>query len=230
MQMDIQQVLSNAGAKNIVLFDPKKDRMKLMDFTAANANFTEEMINDLELFSRYVSTEIADARYGIGGYDELREVYSRSKVFDATTLHDEPRRLHLGIDIWGPADTEVFSPLDGHVHSFAFNDFYGDYGATIILENQAADLSFYCLYGHLSLKDLEGLYAGKKISKGELFAHFGKEAENGHWPPHLHFQVILDMENKLGDYPGVCKMSEREIFLRNCPNPDWLIHFLQWAK
>jgi hypothetical protein len=53
----------------------------------------------------------------------------------------------------------------------------------------------------------------------------GIPAENGGWPPHLHFQCIVDMEGYMGDYPGVCKWSEREQYLRNCPDP---IQLLDW--
>ena len=85
--------------------------------------------------------------YGIGGYNELRTVYGRSNLFDSS---DEPRRLHLGIDIWGKAGTPIMAPIGGMVHSVAFNDNDGDYGATIILAHQLQGISFYGLYGHLS--------------------------------------------------------------------------------
>ena len=54
--------------------------------------------------------------------------------------------------------------------------------------------------------------------------------ENGHWPPHLHFQIILDMQLKEGDYPGVCKYSEREKYLANCPDPDLILQLNQYIK
>ncbi|MFX8308891.1 hypothetical protein ABTL21_19960, partial [Acinetobacter baumannii] len=69
------------------------------------------------------------------------------------------------------------------------------------------------LYGHLALQDLTGIEEGDKIEVGQSFAHFGDLLENGHWPPHLHFQVIMDMEQMKGDYPGVCKQSEAEKYL-----------------
>jgi hypothetical protein len=79
------------------------------------------------------------------------------------------------------------------------------------------------LYGHLSLRDIEKLYAGQYITIGEVVGHFGQPHENGHWPPHLHFQVILDMHLHEGDYPGVCRYSEREKYLENCPDPDLIL-------
>lgn len=206
----------------------KNDKLLLMDFTAANTALTDEILNDTTLFSRYVKDHLqkAGARYGIGGYLEHRTVYSRSRVFDDT---NEPRRLHLGIDIWGDAGIPVMAPLDSMVHSFAFNDHYGDYGATVILQHELAELRFHSLYGHLSLRDLDGLYKGKPIRAGEIFAHFGEPIENGHWPPHLHFQLIIDMEGNEGDYPGVCKLSERDKYASNCPDPDLILGLVRHA-
>ena len=79
-------------------------------------------------------------------------MYARSSLFGSDSIEqEEPRRLHLGVDIWGKEGTEIFAPLDGIVHSFAFNDNFGDYGATIILLHQQEGRQFFTLYGHLSL-------------------------------------------------------------------------------
>src|SRR5688500_13167412 len=113
----------------------KGDRLLLMDFTAANTALTDETLGDTGLFSKYVEEQLAkaNAKYGIGGYNEHRTIYSRSTVFDTET--EEPRRLHLGTDIWGAAETPVYAPLPGTVHSVGFNDAFGDYGATLILQH-----------------------------------------------------------------------------------------------
>ena len=229
--MRADEFLREGHYQPVVAFDKNNDRLLLLDFTEANKELTADIIDDTERFSNYVNAKLqtANAKFGIGGYDEHRTVYSRSKVFDSAGANEEPRRLHLGIDIWGKACTPVFAPIDGTIHSFAFNDRFGDYGATIILHHMMSGFSFHSLYGHLSLKDLEGLAEGKKIKAGEKIAHFGEPHENGHWPPHLHFQLIIDMEGKKGDYPGVCKYSEREKYLSNCPNPDLLLGMMQHA-
>jgi murein DD-endopeptidase MepM/ murein hydrolase activator NlpD len=214
----------------VVPFDTG-DTLVSMDFTAANRDLTEEILNNTQLFLAYVDDQLAShgAKYGIGGYLENRTVYSRSRVFDAMD-GGEPRRLHLGVDIWGRTGTPVSAPFAGAVHSFAFNDHYGDYGATIILLHEFTGLRFHSLYGHLALGDIDGLYKGKEILPGEVFAHFGEPSENGHWPPHLHFQLILDMEGKEGDYPGVCRLSEKEKYASNCPDPDTILDMMRHAK
>jgi murein DD-endopeptidase MepM/ murein hydrolase activator NlpD len=212
----------------VVDFDKKRDKLLHFDFTTANTTLTKDDIADTERFSKYVEHKLQDAesKYGIGGYNENRTLYQRSNLFDGT----EPRTIHLGIDIWGAAGTKIYAPLGGMVHSFAFNNNFGDYGATIILLHQLDTISFYTLYGHVSLDDLAGMHEGKYISRGEVFAHFGKPNENGNWPPHLHFQVIEDIEFKKGDYPGVCAISQRERYLNNCPDPDLILGMMQYAK
>lgn len=209
----------------VVPFDPSNDRLISMDFTAGNTTLTDDILQDAASFNRYVFSRLESnrARYGIGGYAEHRTVYRFSRVFDAEQAGDEPRRLHLGIDIWGKPQTAVMAPLEGLVHSFANNDNRGDYGATILLIHRLSGYSFCTLYGHLSLSSIRNLHEGQRIEAGEIFAEFGIPAENGGWPPHLHFQVILDPGNAKGDYPGVCKYSERESWLANSPDPDLIL-------
>jgi peptidoglycan LD-endopeptidase LytH len=209
----------------VVDFNPQADRLLKMDFTEKNAELTSKIIEDTQLFTNYIADKLSNGnyRYGIGGYDELRTVYNRSRVFDAPIPGDEPRRLHLGVDIWGKAGTPIFAFMGGMIHSYAFNNRYGDYGATLITSHQLDGLSFYALYGHISLRDIANISSGQYITRGETLGHFGEAHENGHWPPHLHFQVILDMELYEGDFPGVCKYSERERYLANCPDPDLVL-------
>ena len=221
---------NNQAFHPVISFDPAKEKLLQMDFTAGNKELTDDILCDTDLFTRYINQKLqyAGAKFGIGGYAEHRTIYSQSKVFDATTTNEEPRRLHLGVDIWGKPHTPVKAPCDGIVHSFAFNNNFGDYGATIILSHHLDGFSFYTLYGHLSLSDIKNLGGGERIEKGEVFAEFGIPTDNGHWPPHLHFQIIIDLENHSGDYPGVCAHSQKEKFLTNCPDPDMLLQLNQY--
>ncbi len=212
----------------VVPFNPGREKLVLLDLTAGNTKLTDEVFADITNFSHYINQklEASGARYGIGGYAEHRHLYSSSNVFD--TDGEEPRRLHLGTDIWGKPYTAVSAPLDGIVHSFAFNSRQGDYGATIILTHHLDDLVFYSLYGHLSLNSIKDKSEGQHIEKGDVFAEFGISTDNGHWPPHLHFQVILDIGEWRGDYPGVCKFSEREKWLANSPDPDIILQLSKY--
>ena len=218
------------GFSPVVSFDPGTDRLLLLDFTERNKDLTGDVIGDTARFTAYVQgkLEAAGARYGIGGYLEHRTIYSRSPVFDGVE-GEEPRRLHLGVDIWGKPGTAVRAPLDGIVHSFAFNRASGDYGATIILSHQLDGLTFYTLYGHLSLASIQNLTEGMRIEKSDVLAEFGIPQENGNWPPHLHFQVVLDLEGRKGDYPGVAPFSEKEKWAANCPDGDTILDMMKYA-
>lgn len=213
----------------IVPFNPVNDKLILFDLTATNKELQPEILSDTNQFMKWVNSNLEKnmARYAIGGYAEHRTVYSTSKVFDGNE-QEEPRRLHLGTDIWGKPGTPVIAPLEGIVHSFAFNNRFGDYGATIILSHNLQGFSFFTLYGHLSLNSIKNIREGQKITAGEIFAEFGIPAENGQWPPHLHFQIILDIGNWQGDYPGVCKFSEKEKWLANSPDPDIILQMNQY--
>jgi peptidoglycan LD-endopeptidase LytH len=207
------------------------DKLLLLDFTEENKKLNAEILQDTNVFIKYINStlEVAGAKYGIGGYKEHRTIYSRSNVFSSPD-GGEARRLHLGNDIWGKPYTKVMAPLDGIVHSFAFNNAFGDYGSTIILTHNLEGQTFHTLYGHLSLNSIKNIEEGDRIKKGDVFAEFGIPFENGQWPPHLHFQLIIDMQGKKGDYPGVCKYSERASYLLNCPDPDLILKMMQYVK
>ena len=61
----------------------------------------------------------------------------------------------------------------------------------------------------------------------QVLGHFGDAGENGQWPPHLHFQLMFDMESMIGDYPGVCRYSEMERYRANIPDPNLVLRFPQ---
>jgi murein DD-endopeptidase MepM/ murein hydrolase activator NlpD len=157
-----------------------------------------------------------------GGYAERRNLYVASSLFNPA--YQEPRDVHLGTDIWADKGTEIFSPLGGVIHSMGFNDHPGDYGPTIIVEYQLDAQRFYCLYGHLSFNDLGKIREGQYVNRGELIGHLGGFNENGGWPPHLHFQIIIDLSHYNADYPGVCAHSEKAYWLGNSPDPELLIN------
>ncbi|WP_165200602.1 peptidoglycan DD-metalloendopeptidase family protein [Muriicola soli] len=159
------------------------------------------------------------ATIAYGGYLEQRNLYSGNAAFETG---EERRDVHLGVDYWTKAGTKVLTPLDGEIHSFKNNAVKGDYGPTIILKHTEDGFIFYSLYGHLSLESLTGLYVGKQFKKGEVLASLGTPEENVNYAPHLHFQLILNLHGKQGDYLGVCRKSEVQFYKNNCPDPNLL--------
>ncbi|TFF36509.1 peptidoglycan DD-metalloendopeptidase family protein [Mucilaginibacter psychrotolerans] len=206
----------------VVDFDTGMDQLFPLDLTATNTELYPDIVADTDAFSRYIDKKLLEhnCRYAIGGYMEHRTIYARSAHFDTA---DEPRRLHMGVDIWGDAGTAIYSPLEGIIHSFQDNDNFGDYGPTIILQHNLDGLTLYSLYGHLSRESLLGLAVGQQIEANQQIAALGNATENGHWPPHLHFQLMLDIADAKGDYPGVGKYSEKELLLQNIPNPALIL-------
>jgi len=208
----------------VVDFNAHADRLYHFDLTADNTELNAETFGNTEKFSTWIDEKLLvnNCKYGIGGYMEHRTIYSRSAHFDT---EDEPRRLHLGVDIWAKAGTSVYSPLQGKIHSYNDNNNFGDYGPTIILEHDLDGLKLYSLYGHLNCKSLDGLNIDMPIQINQKIGEFGHIDENGHWPPHLHFQLMFDVEGKTGDYPGVCRYSEKDKYIKNIPDPQLILQF-----
>ncbi|MCA0132002.1 peptidoglycan DD-metalloendopeptidase family protein [Winogradskyella alexanderae] len=157
-----------------------------------------------------------------GGYLEKRGIYKRSDYFNQEDPNTE-RNIHLGIDLWIDAGTPIYAPLSGTLHSFNNNTNFGDYGPCIILKHQIKELEFFTLYGHLSLESLSNKEIGKQIEKGEPFATLGTAEVNGTYPPHLHFQIIKDIQDYKGDYPGVSNILNLQFYKDNCPDPNLLL-------
>ncbi len=221
----------------VVDFDPSKEKLIKLDFTADNIELINIDVSNVDALSSYINKKLktAKAKFAIGGYNENRTLYSSHRLFNKESLQtllspprkkgpeNEGRSIHLGVDIWGEQGTKVYAPLGGLIHSFAYNNNAGDYGATLILLHQLDTITFYTLYGHLSLDDIAKVSEFQNVIRGQIIGHFGSPEENGHWPPHLHFQIIKDMRIHRGDYPGVCTPGEREKYLSNCPDPDTIL-------
>ncbi|GGI58059.1 peptidoglycan DD-metalloendopeptidase family protein [Winogradskyella haliclonae] len=175
---------------------------------------------DLEAYIwKHMKTQ--DAKIAYGGYLEKRGIYNRSEYFNQNNPETE-RNIHLGIDLWIEANAPIYAPLDGQLHSFKDNSGFGNYGPTLILEHQLNGVKFYTLYGHLSHNSLNKNTVGDKINEGQQIATLGTAEVNGDYPPHLHFQIIKDIQGNLGDYPGVCSQGELEYYKNNCPDPNLL--------
>lgn len=194
-----------------------------IDLSATHTDALNLNLTDAKIFEAFIENHLEKnkAKVAIGGYLETRNLYKRSTVFKNTNT--EERNIHIGLDLWIKAGTNVLAALDGKIHSFENNTALGDYGPTLILEHNFENSIFYTLYGHLSLDSLTDKIVGTKVNKGETIAKLGASPINGDYAPHLHFQIIKDMQGKKGDYPGVCSKSELAFYLENCPNPDLLL-------
>ncbi|MET4073775.1 peptidoglycan DD-metalloendopeptidase family protein [Hymenobacter sp. UYCo722] len=195
-----------------------------LDFSATNPTVLNADLRDTAAFNELVDTMLAaaGATVGVGGYLENRVIYRRSPHFGPGAA-EEARSLHLGVDVWVPAGTPVLAPLSATIHSLADNDNFGDYGPTVILQHELEGTVFYSLYGHLGRAEWRALHVGQQLAKGEAFATVGPFPENGDWPPHLHFQLMADMQGRVGDFPGVARPSEQKIWATQCPDPNLVL-------
>lgn len=194
-----------------------------LDLSVTNQELVDLKPENSEDLESYISSflERNDAEVAFGGYIEGRTLYQRSSIFKNESIPE--RNIHIGLDLWTKVGTPVLAPLDGKVHSFKNNIGLGDYGPTIILQHEVENEKFYTLYGHLSLESIENLSVGTFFNKGEKIGTLGNSTVNGDYAPHVHFQIIQNIESYSGDYPGVCNTNDLNFYIENCPDPNLLL-------
>lgn len=194
-----------------------------LDLSSTNTELVESKPESAADFERFITDYLKrnNAEVAYGGYIEGRTLYKRSSIFRNDSIPE--RNIHIGLDLWTKEGTSVLAPLDGKVHSFKNNVGLGDYGPTIILEHEIENETFYTLYGHLSLESIENLTVGAIFTKGEQIASLGNSSINGDYAPHVHFQIIRNLGDYWGDYPGVCNTNDLNFYIENCPDPNLLL-------
>ena len=161
----------------------------------------------------------AGASFGFGRCAEPRALYNNENFADPDQASG-CRTVHLGIDVFCPADTPVYAPLDARVELLAHNNRELDYGPMLVLRHTTdAGEPFFTLYGHLSSSCLDALEVGQELTAGDQIAAVGHPPENGNWPPHLHLQLILDLLDLDADFPGVATTSQQELWCALSPSP-----------
>ena len=172
----------------------------------------------------YINQYLQDRNKSIafGGYLETRSIYTRSTHFETKNALDS-RNIHLGIDLWCAAETPVLAAFDGVVHSFQNNTNHGDYGPTIVLKHCIKGVAFYTLYGHLSKLSIKTLHKNTQIVKEQVIGCLGGADVNGDYAPHLHFQIIKNIADYEGDYPGVSSKNDLDFYSANCPDPNLVL-------
>jgi len=211
--------------ENVKVIEPtiSYDNYVAIDLSDKNQDLNKELLADAKKFEIYIEDYLQknNAFVAFGGYNEVRNLYKRSTIFNGEDFDE--RNIHIGLDLWIKEGTKVTAALNGNVHSFNFNNSLGDYGPTIILEHLFEEEKFYTLYGHLSLESISNLQTGDEFKKGEKLATLGNAEVNGGYSPHLHFQIIKNLDQNSGDYPGVCSKNKLDYYLENCPDPNLLL-------
>ena len=65
---------------------------------------------------------------------------------------------------------------------------------------------------------------GKSVKKGNIIAEIGNYPINGNWPPHLHFQISLDMMDEKENFPGVCEDILLDLWSKISPDPNLILN------
>jgi len=219
--MKLEKILQEyASFSSVLPLRLQSAALHVFDLSSEESPFQQIDFQDLQsviILTKKI-LEKHHAILGIGRYAESRNIYRHSKLFS-----EDQRDFHLGLDLTVPIGTAISTPLAASIHSFQDNQGMGDYGPTIILQHQLQQQVFYTLYGHLSRASLKNLEPGKLLAAGEAFAYIGDARENGAWAPHLHFQIIEDLDGCWGDYPGVCAIQDKQRYLENCPDPNLIL-------
>ena len=145
----------------------------------------------------------AGARVGMGRYDEARLLYGAPGFHAEGNDRDMPRTVHIGLDLFVEAGTPVLAPLPGVVESVRDNGMDRDYGPTVILRHEPPAARSSTRSTATSDRELPAeVPPGADVDRGQPIATVGALDVNGGWPPHLHFQIITDLLDREGEFPG----------------------------
>lgn len=216
-----------AGSFHFLLGEPlNTEKTTVLDLSAGSSFSAKSEGMSLEAQQEFLDTYLREknAEIGVGKYLEARSFYAADEFVNDSLDGHEKRTIHLGIDICVPAGTVIYAPIKGVVHQIQDNKSELDYGPTVILKHQPEDGPvFYTLYGHLSRECLKQLKTGQIVSGGTALAKIGDSNENGGWLPHVHFQIILDLFDYDGNYPGVALPSRKKVWCSICPDPGMML-------
>lgn len=140
---------------------------------------------------------------GLGPWGERRVIYT-APFFESVLAAGKRRNVHLGLDIFAPAGTEMFTPLAATVVAATINPEPQDYGGLILLEHEPEPgMRFWTLWGHLDHASVRERRIGERLNVGSFVARLGDYAENGGWVPHVHLQLITVPYEDVSIIPGV---------------------------
>ncbi len=218
---------NTVGAASLLATDLRTVPLRVFDLSVGSSFLgADPCAADTPTLTEAISSELKGSGFslGVGRYGEARLLYSSPVFGTSANPTDERRTIHLGVDLFVEPGTVLYAPLAGAVHVLANNTAPLDYGPLVILRHAPPGApEFFTLYGHLTADSLAGLHVGRRIERGQPFARVGAPPENGGWPPHVHFQIIVDLLERGADFPGVALASERTVWTSLSPDPNLLL-------
>lgn len=159
----------------------------------------------------------AGASVGVGRHDEVRFTPDAYRSIGVEQPVAELATVHLGMDVFVPAGTQVHAPLAGVVHATAVQG--GD--ARVVLQHTPAGApACFTLYRHLAAGSIAALAKGQQIGRGQTL---GTVAANGDEPAHVHFQLALDLLGRGADFPHRVPVAERAAWTALSPDPNLIL-------
>jgi len=166
-----------------------------------------------------------EAPVWLGYYAEPRLIYTDAAFSKGPWKAGNRRTVHLGVDVFAPAQTRIYTPLAASVEFTDNRTGHLDYGGIVILRHETPDGdTFFTLYGHLDPTSFAKLSSGQTLAKGEVFATLGDITQNGGWAPHLHFQLALSTDGMGDDWAGVADPDALYLWRELCPNPAAILN------
>ncbi len=161
--------------------------------------------------------------FHLGYYAEPRLIYTDKAFYKGPFKASNRRTVHIGIDIFAPAGTRVYAPLNAMVTAVENRKDNQDYGGLVILCHKTEkDAPFFTLYCHLNPESTGALTVGQNVEKGQAFATLGEQQNNGGWAPHLHFQTGLISTDP--NWPGAVDPDELDFWSKLYPNPASILN------
>ena len=86
MKTELENVLlkNQSAFHPVIKMDSRKEKLYHFDFSASNEDLSPADIADTQRFSAYIDKKLKrhHARFGLGGYNENRVLYKRSRLFE----------------------------------------------------------------------------------------------------------------------------------------------------
>ena len=168
------------------------------------------------------STRGGRRRFGVGRYDETRGIYL------SPPLRERERAPTSGAPCTSASTSSSRRARPSARRSRASctcsptTRAPQDYGPLVILRHARARTARRSSRSTATCREetLAGLARGRRVATGQAIARVGAPPANGDWPPHLHFQLILDLLERDADFPGVALPSQRALWTSLSPDPE----------
>lgn len=162
----------------------------------------------------------AGASVGVGRHDEARFTQGAYGCIGVEQPVAELATVHLGMDLFVSAGTEVHAPLAGVVCALATR---GGEACVVLHHSPTGAPEFFTLYHHLAADSVTALVQGRHVGRGQVLGMVAASTQNGGEPPHVHFQIALDLLDRGADFPRQVPVVERAAWSALSPDPNLLL-------